>query len=145
FKLAGWLAGLDRAAAGLTTLRNHALALQLGGPVGTLSAFGSRGPEVAQRVATHLALPCPLIAWHTERSRVVEIGAWLGLLTGLMGKIAGDVILAMQTEISELREPAASGKGGSSAMPHKRNPVVCLFAAAAAIRAPHLVGALFAC
>ncbi|HSY86247.1 MAG TPA: 3-carboxy-cis,cis-muconate cycloisomerase [Verrucomicrobiae bacterium] len=145
FKLAGWLAGLDRAANGLAELTDCALALQFGGPAGTLAAFGEDGPAVARKLAAHLGLPCPAFAWHTERSRFAEIGAWLGILTGLLGKIAGDIILAMQTEVAELGEPAAAGKGGSSAMPHKRNPVMTLFAVAAATRTPHLVGALFAC
>jgi 3-carboxy-cis,cis-muconate cycloisomerase len=113
--------------------------------VGTLAAFGEDGPAVAEKLAAHLGLSCPAFSWHTERSRIVEIGAWLGMLTGLLGKIAGDIILAMQTEVAELSEPAAAGKGGSSAMPHKRNPVMTTFAVAAATRTPHLVGALFAC
>jgi 3-carboxy-cis,cis-muconate cycloisomerase len=113
--------------------------------VGTLAAFGEDGPAVAEKLAAHLGLPCPAFSWHTERSRIAEIGAWLGIATGLLGKIAGDIILAMQTELAELGEPAAAGKGGSSAMPHKRNPVMTLFAVAAATRTPHLVGALFAC
>ena len=92
--------------------------------MGTLAAFGEDGPAVAEKLAAHLGLPCPAFSWHTERSRIAEIGAWLGILTGLLGKIAGDIILAMQTEVAELGEPAAAGKGGSSAMPHKRNPVM---------------------
>jgi 3-carboxy-cis,cis-muconate cycloisomerase len=145
FKVAGWLAGLDRTAARLASLRSHALAVQLGGPVGTLAGLGERGPEIARLLAEALGLPCPELAWHTSRERIAAIGAELGILTGQLGKIAGDVILSMQTEIGELREAAAVGKGGSSAMPHKRNPVTSLFAAAAARHTPHLAGALLAC
>jgi 3-carboxy-cis,cis-muconate cycloisomerase len=145
FKVAGWLAGLDRTAVRLAELRRHALAVQLGGPVGTLAALGERGPMVLQRLAEELGLPCPALAWHTSRERIAAIGAELGILTGQLGKIAGDVILCMQTEIGELIEAAAPGKGGSSAMPHKRNPVSSLFAVAASRHTPHLAGALIGC
>jgi 3-carboxy-cis,cis-muconate cycloisomerase len=145
FKVAGWLAGLDRTAGRLASLRRRGLAVQLGGPVGTLAGLGERGPEILRRLAEELGLPCPEFAWHTSRERIASIGAELGILAGQLGKIAGDVILCMQTEIGELREAVAPGKGGSSALPHKRNPVSSLFAAAAARHTPHLVGALIGC
>nr|WP_329957073.1 3-carboxy-cis,cis-muconate cycloisomerase [Xanthomonas melonis] len=142
-KAAGWLDALQRAQRRLHALREDALALQFGGAAGTLASLQTRGLEVAQALADTLALPLPAVPWHTARDRIVEIGCVFGLLAGTLGKIAGDVVLLMQSEVGEAFEPAAAGKGGSSAMPHKRNPVSSVAAIAAATRVPGLVATLF--
>ncbi|PPU77128.1 MULTISPECIES: 3-carboxy-cis,cis-muconate cycloisomerase [Xanthomonas] len=142
-KAAGWLDALQRAHRRLHAVREEALALQFGGAAGTLASLQTRGLEVAQALASTLALPLPALPWHTSRDRIVEIGCAFGLLAGTLGKIAGDVVLLMQSEVGEAFEPAAAGKGGSSAMPHKRNPVSSVAAIAAATRVPGLVATLF--
>jgi len=91
-----------------------------------------------------LALPLPALPWHTQRDRVAEIATVFGLITGTLGKIARDISLQMQTEIGELAEPSGSGKGGSSTMPHKRNPVGCAAVLTAAARVPGLVATVLA-
>ncbi|TQU81639.1 3-carboxy-cis,cis-muconate cycloisomerase, partial [Xanthomonas perforans] len=142
-KVAGWLDALQRAQRRLHALRHDALVLQFGGAAGTLASLQGRGLEVAQALASALALPLPALPWHTARDRIVEVGCAFGLLAGTLGKIGGDVVLLMQTEVGEAFEPAAAGKGGSSAMPHKRNPVSSVAAVAAATRVPGLVATLF--
>ncbi|KAB7769835.1 3-carboxy-cis,cis-muconate cycloisomerase [Xanthomonas maliensis] len=143
-KAARWLDALQRARGRLQGLRQDALVLQFGGAAGTLASLQGRGLEVAQALAITLALPLPALPWHTARDRIVEIGCAFGLLAGVLGKIGGDVVLLMQSEVGEVFEPAAAGKGGSSAMPHKRNPVSSVVAVAAATRVPGLVATLFA-
>jgi 3-carboxy-cis,cis-muconate cycloisomerase len=143
-KAAGWLDALQRARARLLRLREDALALQFGGAAGTLAALQDRGLDVAQALAKELRLPLPTLPWHSARDRVVEAGSAFALLIGVLGKLARDVVLLMQSEIAEAFEPAGAGKGGSSAMPHKRNPVGCVAAIAAATRAPGLVATLYA-
>jgi 3-carboxy-cis,cis-muconate cycloisomerase len=138
-KLAGWLDAIERHAARLDEVLPRALVLQLGGAAGTLAALGAKGLEVAEALAGELGLTVPAIPWHTERDRLAELAAFLGLLTGTLGKIARDVSLLMQTEVGEAFEPAAEGRGGSSSMPQKRNPVSAAVALAAAARAPGLV------
>jgi 3-carboxy-cis,cis-muconate cycloisomerase len=118
------------------------LTLQFGGAVGTLAALGGRGPEVAKALADDLRLSLPTIPWHTHRDRMVEFASALGLCTGTLGKIARDISLHAQTEFAELFEPFAEGRGGSSTMPHKRNPVTCAVILAAATRIPGLVATL---
>lgn len=142
-KAAGWLDALQRAHRRLHVVREEVLALQFGGAAGTLASLQTRGLDVAQALAGTLALPLPALPWHTSRDRIVEIGCAFGLLAGTLGKIAGDVVLLMQSEVGEAFEPAAAGKGGSSAMPHKRNPVSSVAAIAAATRVPGLVATLF--
>ncbi|KLD70063.1 3-carboxy-cis,cis-muconate cycloisomerase [Xanthomonas pisi DSM 18956] len=142
-KVAGWLDALQRAHRRLHGLRNDALVLQFGGAAGTLASLQERGLDVAQALATRLALPLPALPWHTARDRIVEVGCAFGLLAGTLGKIGGDVVLLMQSEVGEAFEPAAAGKGGSSAMPHKRNPVASVAAVAAATRVPGLIATLF--
>jgi 3-carboxy-cis,cis-muconate cycloisomerase len=132
FKAAGWLSGLTAATARLRNIETNGLALQFGGAVGTLAALGGDGLKVRSALAAHLALPEPAIGWHAERGRILDIAAALAGLSGACAKIATDVMLLMQTEVGEAFEPAGAGKGGSSTMPHKRNPV-----GAAAIRANH--------
>ncbi|MFT4248786.1 MAG: 3-carboxy-cis,cis-muconate cycloisomerase [Pseudomonas sp.] len=143
-KAAGWLDTLQRARVRLLRLREEALALQFGGAAGTLASLQDRGLDVAQALAEELRLPLPALPWHAARDRIVEIGSAFALLIGALGKLARDVVLLMQSEVAEAFEPAGAGKGGSSAMPHKRNPVGCVAAIAAATRAPGLVSTLYA-
>jgi 3-carboxy-cis,cis-muconate cycloisomerase len=119
--------------------------VQLAGPAGTLAALGDAGDRIQARFVelTQGATPS-LVPWHGQRHRIVRLASELGILTGNLGKIARDVSLMAQTEIGELAEPEAPGKGGSSAMPHKRNPVLCTLILAASQRAPGLVATMFA-
>jgi len=142
--VAGWLDAILRQRTCLRELRTRLLALQFGGAVGTLAALREKGPLVAKHLATELQLSLPTIPWHTHRDRTAELGAYLGLLTGVLGKIARDISLRTQTEIGELAEPAAEGRGGSSTMPQKHNPVTCAVVLAAATRAPGLVSTILA-
>jgi 3-carboxy-cis,cis-muconate cycloisomerase len=142
FKLAGWAAPLVRARAQLRRTASRALQLQLGGAVGTLAVMGEKGPAVAAHMATELGLACPASAWHTQRDEWVRLGLEVAVLTGSLGKIATDLALMAQGEIGELAEPSGAGRGGSSAMPHKRNPVGAMTALAAAARTPHAAAAL---
>jgi 3-carboxy-cis,cis-muconate cycloisomerase len=142
FIVAGWLDAILRRRARLSDLRSRNLALQFGGAVGTLAALSDRGPAVAKALAEELRLPLPLIPWHTHRDRIVEIAAALGLCTGTLGKIARDISLHAQTEIAELAEPAAEGRGGSSTMPQKLNSITCATVLAAAQRVPGLVSTM---
>lgn len=121
-KAAGWLAGLDDARRDLHRLSTTRLAVQLGGAAGTLSVFGDRGVEVLEGLADRLGLLAPALPWHTSRGRFAEVASALGVATGAMAKVALDVALLMQTEVGEVAEGAVAGRGGSSAMPHKRNP-----------------------
>lgn len=141
-KLAGWLSALTRDRVRLRELRPRALALQFGGAAGTLAALGDQGLEVAAALAADLDLALPDIPWHSHRDRVAEIATTLGLLSGTLGKIARDIMLLMQTEVGEVLEPAAPGRGTSSTLPHKRNPIGTTAAAAAALRVPGLVATM---
>ena len=142
FKLVGWAAPLVRAREQLRAQSARALQLQLGGAVGTLAVLGDKGPAVAQRMADALQLKMADAAWHTQRDEWVRLGMEVAVLTGSLGKLATDLSLMAQGEIAELAEPAGNGRGGSSAMPHKRNPVSAMIALAAANRAPHHASAL---
>jgi 3-carboxy-cis,cis-muconate cycloisomerase len=142
FIVAGWLDAILRHRWRLSILRARNLTLQFGGAVGTLAALSGRGPAVAKALAEELHLPLPLIPWHTHRDRIVEIAAALGLSMGTLGKIARDISLHAQTEIAELVEPAGEGRGGSSTMPQKRNPITCATVLAAAQRVPGLVATM---
>lgn len=143
-KLAGYGAALARSRARLIRLRDEALVLQFGGAAGTLAALGDRGLEVADGLAKELKLRLPDAPWHTHRDRLAEIAAAFTILAGTCGKIARDVSLLMQTEVGEAFEPAGEGRGGSSTMPHKRNPVASAAALAAAAIAPQLCATLLA-
>ena len=118
--------------------------LQFGGAAGTLAALGEHGFGVAERLAALLDLPLPDAPWHTHRDRLAEIAACFGILAGTCGKIARDVALLMQTEVGEAFEPGAPGRGGSSTLPHKRNPVGAAAALSAATVAPNLVATILA-
>ena len=144
FKLATWIAPLVRAQARLRRVGAAALQLQLGGAVGTCAALGAQGDAVAAHVARQLQLRAPPAAWHTQRDELVGLACELGLRAGSLGKIAKDVSLMAQGEVGELAEPSGDGRGGSSAMPHKRNPVASMVALSAAQRAPQHVAALLA-
>ena len=144
FKLVGWAAPLLRCRQRLRAAAQHALKLQLGGAVGTLSVMGDKGAAVAQRMASALGLGLAPGNWHTQRDEWVALGCEVGVLCGVLGKIAKDISLLAQAEVGELAEPSGAGRGGSSAMPHKRNPVASMIALAAALRAPHRVAALLA-
>ncbi len=132
YKAAVWLSGLTHAAERLKRAEADALALQFGGAAGTLAALGNDGAKVRSALAARLELKEAPITWHTERGRIFDLAAALAGLSGAASKIATDVLLLMQTEVAEAFEPAAPGKGGSSTLPHKRNPV-----GGAAIRANH--------
>jgi len=104
--------------------------------------LAGRGPEVAKALAEELQLTLPPAPWHAHRDRMAEAASFLGLVTGTLGKIARDISLHTQTEVAELFEPAGQGRGGSSTMPHKRNPVTCAVVLAASTRVPGLVSAM---
>jgi 3-carboxy-cis,cis-muconate cycloisomerase len=145
FKAAGWLAPVVRARASLRAAAAQALQLQLGGAVGTLSVMKDQGAAVAGRVAQQLGLRVADAAWHTQRDEWVRLGMEVAVLTGSLGKLATDLALMAQGEIAELAEPSGNGRGGSSAMPHKRNPVSSMIALAASRRTPQHAAALLAC
>jgi 3-carboxy-cis,cis-muconate cycloisomerase len=145
FKAAGWLAPLVRARSQLRAQAARALQLQLGGAVGTLAAMGESGAAVAAQVAARLRLRAADAAWHTQRDEWVRLGLEAAVLGGSLGKIATDLGLMAQGEVAELAEPSGKGRGGSSAMPHKRNPVSTMIALAAARRTPQHAAALLAC
>ncbi|SFI13362.1 3-carboxy-cis,cis-muconate cycloisomerase [Collimonas sp. OK307] len=144
FKLTGWLAPLVRSRTRLLECAARALQLQLGGAVGTLAVMGEQGPAVANRVATTLGLKVADAAWHTQRDEWVRLGLEVAVLAGSLGKLATDLSLMAQGEVAELAEPSGNGRGGSSAMPHKRNPVSAMIALAAATRTPQHAAALLA-
>lgn len=139
---ATWLSGVEAGIERLRAVRGR-LAVQLGGAAGTLASLGDAGPVVLARLAQELELAEPTIAWHTERSRIAEVASALGEVSGSVAKIGGDIVLLAQTEVAEVYE-AAGGAGGSSTMPHKRNPVAAVSALAAARQAPGLVATLLA-
>jgi len=141
-KAAGWLDAVTRHRARLDTLRRNALVLQFGGAVGTLAALGGNGLELAKSLGEELHLAVPDLPWHSHRDRVVEVATTLGLCTGTLGKIARDISLQMQTEVAEVFEPAGEGRGGSSTLPHKHNPVTAAVVLAAATRVPALVATM---
>ena len=118
-KAAGWLMPLVRAASRLGPLRENSLALSLGGASGTQAAYGERAAEIERRLALRLHLAVPVLPWHTQRDRFVEIGGWMTGVAGALGKLAGDVLLLAQSEVAEV---ALAGAGGSSTMPNKANP-----------------------
>jgi 3-carboxy-cis,cis-muconate cycloisomerase len=140
-RAANWMLGIDAAEARLCREHRGASRLALGGAVGTLSGLGAAGPAVRDALAARLGLPAGP-AWHSRRDAIAGLGAALGIAIGAIGKLARDIALLMQPEIGEVAEPAVAGRGGSSAMPHKRNPTGCQVALSAAIRTPGLVASL---
>jgi 3-carboxy-cis,cis-muconate cycloisomerase len=144
FKLAAWIAPLVRAQGRLRRAGSAALQLQLGGAVGTRAAMGGHAAAVVAHMSRSLQLREPPAAWHTQRDEIVALACELGLLAGSLGKIAKDVSLMAQGEVGELAEPSGGGRGGSSTMPHKRNPVASMVALSAALRAPQHIAAMLA-
>ena len=142
-KIAGWLGAVTRSRQRLQELKPRLLVLQFGGASGTLAALGAQALPIADALATELRLTLPDQPWHTQRDRLVEFGSVLGLIAGSLGKLGRDISLLMQTEAGEVFEPSAPGKGGSSTMPHKRNPVGAAVLIGAATRVPGLLSTLF--
>jgi len=140
---AGWLSGLDRAGRRLDEAIRENAAVQLGGAVGTLASLGDDGLRVVALLAEELHLAEPIVPWHTDRTRVVELSSALAEVAGAAAKVALDIVLLAQTETDEVRE-AAPGRGGSSTLPQKRNPIAAVTARACAARAPGLAATLFA-
>jgi 3-carboxy-cis,cis-muconate cycloisomerase len=136
-KVAGWVAALARGWTRLDAALHDALVLQLGGAAGTLAALGDKGLAVAAALAEKLDLVNPGAPWHTHRDRLAAVVTSAGIYTGTLGKIARDIALLMQDEVGEVSEPG----GGSSSMPHKRNPAGSAVVLAAATRMPGLVAA----
>ena len=139
FKCALWLDPLQRHADRLARLRREIAVVQFGGAVGTLASLRADGIRVMTALAEELGLGAPPIAWHVARDRLAEVVSFLGLLTGSLGKIATDIALLMQAEIGEVAEPYQEGRGGSSTMPQKRNPIACEFILAGAKNVRQLV------
>jgi 3-carboxy-cis,cis-muconate cycloisomerase len=136
-KAAGWFGAVSRSHATLSQAFGDACVTQFGGPSGTLAALGADGPSVAQSLAEDLDLACAAAPWHAHRDRLAALVASCGVYAGSLAKIARDVSLLMQFEVGEAAEPG----GGSSSMPHKRNPAGCAVVLAAATRLPGLVSA----
>jgi len=142
YKCATWLAAFERHRQRLGEMRPRVLVGEFGGAAGTLSSLGTRGLDVQAALMKELGLGQPEIAWHTVRDRIAEVGCFLGLVTGICGKIAFDVKLMMQTEVEEVYEPFHEGRGSSSTMPQKRNPISCVYITATTSLVRQLVAAL---
>ncbi len=138
-KAAGWLDALRRVRARIDVDLKAASVLQFGGASGTLASLGNDGLKVADALGIRLGLTVPDLPWHAHRDRLAALAASLGIASGTLGKIARDLALMGQTEIGEAYEAPAAGRGGSSTMPHKRNPISAAVALAAAARTPGLV------
>ena len=143
-KLAGTLDALLRWQLRLRELRGRALVLQFGGAAGTLASLKERGPAVVQQLALELDLSPADTPWHSQRDRLLEVAHWYAGVCATLGKFANDFSLLMQTEVAEVSEPVAAGRGGSSAMPHKRNPISCAAILSAVQRMPGLMATLYA-
>jgi 3-carboxy-cis,cis-muconate cycloisomerase len=143
-KLAEYAAALARSRTRLRRVREATLVLQFGGAAGTLAALGNSGLAVAERLAQELDLPLPEAPWHTHRDRIADAASVFAIISGTCGKIARDISLLMQTDVAEAFEPSSAGRGGSSTMPHKRNPVAAASILAAAAMAPNLAATIFA-
>jgi len=144
---AGWLSGLDEARGGLAKVGESRLAVQFGGAAGTLAALGRDGPRVTSLLAAELGLAVPVLPWHTDRLRIIDVAAVLARVTAVLGKVARDVTLLAQSEVGEVREsdsgPAGPvRRGGSSAMPHKNNPVAAIAVLGCTRQVPALVATL---
>jgi 3-carboxy-cis,cis-muconate cycloisomerase len=137
-KVAGWYAGARRGWASVEAARREAVVLQFGGATGTLAALGDKGLDVADALARELGLRCPDAPWHAYGDRLAALVAACAVFAGVLGKMARDVSLLMQAEVSEAREPG----GGSSTMPHKQNPAGCAVALGAAGRLPGLAATI---
>jgi len=140
FKLAGWIVPLLRHVERLNELKSRLLVVQFGGAVGTLASLGHDGLAVQSGLAEELGLNVPMMAWHTQRDNLVEFAGWLSLVTGSLAKMAQDIILMAQSEVSELRESDDPSRGGSSTMPQKSNPIISEIIVAAARTNASLLG-----
>ncbi len=141
-KAAHWLLGITAAADRLARERDTSRDVQFGGAVGTLSALGDRGIAVTENLAARLHLQAPAAPWHTRRDGVIGHATAAGFTGLAAANIAEDIALLMQFEVAEVAEPGGGGRGGSSTMPHKRNPTASMVARAAAHRLPGLIGTL---
>jgi 3-carboxy-cis,cis-muconate cycloisomerase len=139
-KAAGWLVAVDDATHRLQQVLDTRLAVQLGGAAGTLAGLDGSGPAVAEKLADRLGLAVPALPWHTDRQRLLDLGSALAAAVAVAGKIALDLVLLAQTEVGEVAPPAG---GGSTAMPHKQNPVDAILVRSAALRAPGLLATLY--
>ena len=140
-RIAQWMAGIDDAMRGLARdVAAHAT-VQLGGAAGTRAGLDGKGSVIAAHVARSLGL-APAAPWHGRRTGTAAIAAAVGIVIGALAKMARDISLLAQNQIGETREPAIAGRGGSSAMAHKRNPTGCQVALAAHYRAPGLVAGI---
>jgi 3-carboxy-cis,cis-muconate cycloisomerase len=142
YKVAAWLSTIKHHQQRLAELRPRVLVGELGGAAGTLASLGNAGLKVQEGLMAELGLGQPEIAWHTARDRIAEVGCFLGLVTGTLGKIATDVKLLLQTEVGEVFEPYAKDRGSSSTMPQKRNPISCNYIHACMAMARQLVPVL---
>ena len=128
YKVAVWLSGLQRQQQRLAETKARVLMGEFGGAVGTLASLGDKGLSVQAALMQELGLKQPSIAWHTVRDTIAEVGCFLGITCGLLDKIATDVKIMMATEIAEVQEPdGGGGRGASSTMPQKRNPISCAY------------------
>jgi 3-carboxy-cis,cis-muconate cycloisomerase len=141
-KVAGWMAPIVRHLGRLSELEARLYQVQLGGAAGTLAALAPHGIALVEAFAAELALRAPASPWHTQRDSIAELGSWLSLLSGSLGKLAQDIILLSQTELGELAEGEPGQRGGSSSMPHKNNPMQSERVLAAARANAALLGAL---
>ena len=144
FKIVAWVAPLARARERLARAGAAALRLQFGGAVGTLASLGDKGLAVSRRLAAQLDLAAAEGAWHVQRDDWAALACEVAVLCGSLGKIGRDLALLAQAEVGEVAEPSAPGRGGSSAMPQKKNPVAAMTAIAASLRAPHHAAAVLA-
>jgi 3-carboxy-cis,cis-muconate cycloisomerase len=142
YKMATMLAAFERHRQRLNELKPRVLVGEFGGAAGTLSSLGKDGLKVQEGLMRELKLGQPEISWHTVRDRIAEVGCFLGLVTGSCGKIAFDVKLLMQTEVEEVQEPFHQGRGSSSTMPQKRNPISSVYITAQTAMVKQLVAAL---
>src|SRR5215813_7031209 len=142
YKVATYLAAFERHKQRLKELKERVFVFEFGGAAGTLSSLGKDGLRTQAELAKELDLNQPEIAWHTVHDRIAEVGCFLGLVTGICGKIAFDVKLLMQTEVEEVYEPFHEGRGSSSTMPQKRNPISCVYITAQTAMVRQLVAAL---
>ena len=141
-KVANWLAPLLRHLQRLEEIQPRLLVVQFGGAAGTLAALGDKGLAVAEELAKELKLGVPAMPWHAQRDSFVEFASWLSLVTGTLGKMAQDIILMAQTEVGEIGESAERGRGGSSTMPQKANPITSELIVAAARTNASLLSAM---
>jgi 3-carboxy-cis,cis-muconate cycloisomerase len=153
---AGWLTSMDDARQGLAAVGSQRLAVQFGGAAGTLASLGDHGPQVAALLAEELGLTVPVLPWHTDRLRIIDLGTALARVTAVLGKVARDVTLLAQEEIGEVSEnagaaaaevqspAAAPRRGGAVAMPHKHNPVAAVAILGCRRQVPGLLATLVA-